>query len=66
MLKSLLEKIMKENEEPDIELTQYISQAILNLTVNSLETDNAESSNDEIDDSVESNDTSIETEENDK
>jgi hypothetical protein len=47
-------------------LTQYISQAILNLTVNSLETDNAESSNDEIDDSVESNDTSIETEENDK
>ena len=66
MLKSLLEKIMKENEEPDIELTQYISQAILNLTVNSLEIDNAESSNDEIDDSVESNDTSIETEENDK
>ena len=65
-LKSLLDEVMKENEEPDIELTQYISQAILNLTVNSLETDNAESSNDEIDDSVESNDTSIETEKNDK
>ena len=34
-LKNMVTQIIQENEEPDEELTQYISQAIMDLTINS-------------------------------
>ena len=46
-LKNMVTQIIQENEEPDEELTQYISQAIMDLTINS-EEPQTEENNEEV------------------
>ena len=68
-LRNLLTEVVQENEEPDRELTQYISQKIMNLTINSEEPQDEESveeekaSEEEIEEDSESSD-KTEVEEN--
>lgn len=52
-LRNLLTQVIQENEEPDEKLTQYISQNIMNLTINSEETQNEENNTSESEESSE-------------
>ena len=51
-LNAVLEEIMQENEELDTELTQYIYQTIMDLTINAEETENEENNTPESDNEI--------------